>query len=121
MRSSLTYREIRHGKLVFDKQVYADFKERRENGRKKYAVMAIIGFSLLVIGSEGIYYAMCYMGGLLDVSPAVFEWIFDAAGLALILWAVMSAHAETRVIKNAEDMPKKNALRLLLERRENNE
>lgn len=46
------YWEIKKEKLIFDDKVYAAFKARREQQRKKYALMMIAGAVLLVMGSE---------------------------------------------------------------------
>lgn len=97
------YREIRNERLIFDNKVYEAFKSRRERERKKYAFMMIAGVGLLMFSSE--------MAGLLEngMGHRSFgaEWILDTAGLAFVLWAFMSARAESVVVRNTEDMPKK--------------
>jgi len=104
------YREIKTEKLAFDNKIYEKFKERRERERKKYAVMMIAGVAILVIASEGIAYLLQYTGlKVFGISPAPLEWISDTAGLAFILWAAMSARAESTVVRNTENMQKKGA------------
>lgn len=102
------YPEIRREKLLFDDKVYAEFKERRERARKKYAVMAIVGMALIVVGTElADFLANTVRLNRFGVSAAVLEWITDAAGIALSMWAVMSVLAEDRIVRNAEGIPKK--------------
>ena len=104
------YREIRNEKLIFDSKVYEAFKNRREKERKKYAVMMIAGIALLVVSSDII----AFLGSgveyrLYRASVGSLEWVLDTAGLAFILWSFMSARAESVVVRNTEDTPKKGA------------
>lgn len=104
------YREIRNEKLIFDSKVYEAFKNRREKERKKYAVMMIAGIALLVVGSDII----TFLGSgeeyrMYRASAGILEWVLDTAGLAFILWSFMSARAESAVVRNTEDTPRKGA------------
>lgn len=100
------YREIRKEKLIFDNKVYEEFKERRERERKKYAVMMIAGVFLLILGSEATSFLLHdTVLGIFGISPGIFEWITDTAGLAFVMWPAMSAMAESVVVKNAEGIP----------------
>ena len=102
------YWEIRTEKLIFDNKVYESFKERREKERKKYAVMMIAGIVVLMFASDWITGLMQYVGFQnFRISTSPFEWILDAAGLALILWAAMSAKTESVVVRNTEGTPRK--------------
>lgn len=102
------YPEIRREKLLFDGRVYTEFKEKREKARKKYAVMAIAGMALIVLGTElSDFLANTVRLKIFGVSAAVLEWITDAAGIALNMWAVMSVMAENRIVRNAEGIPGK--------------
>lgn len=100
------YPEIRREKLFFDGRVYTEFKGKREKARKKYAVMAIAGMAFIVLGSElSDFLANTVRLKIFGVSAAVLEWITDAAGIALNMWAVMSVTAENRIVRNTEGIP----------------
>lgn len=102
------YPEIRREKLLFDGRVYTEFKEKREKARKKYAVMAIAGMALIVLGTElADFLVNAARLKIFGVSAAVLEWITDAAGIALNMWAVMSVMAENRIVRNTEGIPGK--------------
>ena len=106
------YQEIKREKLIFDSRVYEDFKIRQEKERKRYAVMAIMGMLILVLGTECLDFLVHYYGTrILGLSVGALQWVSDAAGLSFILWAAMSVMTDKRIIKNAEDAPKKGAKR----------
>lgn len=106
------YQEIKREKLIFDSKVYEDFKIRQEKERKRYAVMAIMGMLILVLGTECLDFLVHHYGTrILGLSVGALQWISDAAGLSFILWAAMSVMTDKRIIKNAEDAPKKGAKR----------
>lgn len=102
------YWEIKKEKLIFDDKVYAAFKARREQQRKKYALMMIAGVVLLVMGSEMdsflVHNTVFRISG---IEPGTLEWITDTAGLAFVMWSAMSAMAESVVVKNAEGLKKR--------------
>ena len=92
--------------------MYEDFKIRQEKERKRYAVMAIMGMLILVLGTECLDFLVHHYGTrILGLSVGALQWVSDAAGLSFILWAAMSVMTDKRIIKNAEDAPKKGAKR----------
>lgn len=97
------YQEITNERLAFDDKVLGEFKKQRESRRKKYAVMIIAGVTILLASSEIGRLIMIYFG---QTACNVFEWIADAVWLALIIWAGMSMHIDSIIIKNAEHTPK---------------
>ena len=102
------YPEIKREKLLFDDRVYADFKEKREKGRKIYAAMAITSMALIILGSAlADYLVNTAKFSLLGVSAGILEWITDAAGIALTMWAVLSVTAENRIVRNTEGIPRR--------------
>lgn len=102
------YREIRNEKLIFDGKVYEAFKNRREKERKKYAVMMIAGIALLAVGEDIIAFLGSGMEyRLYRASAGILDWVLDTAGLAFILWSILAARAESVVVRNTEDTPKK--------------
>lgn len=96
------YQEIKNEHLTFDDKVFEEFKKQRENRRKKYAVMIIVGVVILLVSSEMGHFIMIYFG---QAACNVFEWAADTVWLALIIWAGMSMHIDTIIIKNAEHTP----------------
>lgn len=101
------YPEIRREKLLLDGMVYAEFKKRREKGRKTYALMAIAGMALLVLGTElAGFLANTVRLNIYSISAGILEWVTDAVGLALTMWAVMSVTAENRIVRNTEGVPR---------------
>ncbi len=96
------YQEIKNEHLTFDEKVFGEFKKQRENRRKKYAVMIIVGVVILLVSSEMGHFIMIYFG---QAACNVFEWAADTVWLALIIWAGMSMHIDTIIIKNAEHTP----------------
>lgn len=102
------YREIRNERLTFDDKVFEEFKKQRENRRKKYAVMIILGVVILLASSEIGRFLMIYFG---QTVCNVFEWIADTVWLALIMWAGMSIHIDSIIIKNTEHTPKSGRMR----------
>ncbi|MCM1543236.1 MAG: hypothetical protein NC121_18540 [Blautia sp.] len=97
------YQEIKSERLAFDDKVFREFKKQRENRRKKYAVMIIVGVVILLASSEIGRFLMFYFG---QTACNVFEWIADTTWLALIIWAGMSMRIDSIVIKNTEQTPK---------------
>ncbi len=96
------YQEIKNERLTFDDKVFEEFKKQRENRRKKYAIMIIVGVVILLASSEMGHFIMIYFG---QAACNVFEWAADTVWLALIIWAGMSMHIDTIIIKNAEHTP----------------
>lgn len=97
------YQEIRNERLAFDDKVFEEFKKQREIRRKKYTVMIIAGVAILLASSEIGRYVMIYFG---QKACNIFEWVADAVWLALIIWAGMSMHIDSIIIKNTEHTPK---------------
>lgn len=97
------YQEIKNERLAFDDKVFGDFKRQRESRRKKYAVMIIAGVVILLASSEIGRFVMIYFG---RTACNVFEWIADTVWLSLIIWAGMSMHIDSIIIKNTEHTPK---------------
>ena len=97
------YQEIKNERLAFDDKVFGDFKRQRESRRKKYAVMIIVGVVILLASSEIGRFVMIYFG---RTACNVFEWIADTVWSALIIWAGMSMHIDSIIIKNTEHTPK---------------
>lgn len=101
------YREIKREKLIFDSKIYGEFKIRREKERKRCGVMAILGTMILVAGTECLDFVTYRINrGNFGGSAGALQWISDAVGLALILWAAMSVVAENRIVKNTEETSK---------------
>lgn len=97
------YQEIKNERLAFDDKVFGEFKKQRESRRKKYAVMIIVGAAILLASSEIGRFIMIYFG---RTACNVFEWIADTVWIALIIWAGMSMHIDSIIIKNTEHTPK---------------
>ncbi len=97
------YQEIKKERLAFDDKVIGEFKKQRESRRKKYAVMIIVGVIILLTSSEAEYFLMTHFG---QTVGNVFGWIADTAWSALIIWAGMSMHIDSIIIKNTEHTPK---------------
>lgn len=97
------YQEIKNERLTFDDKVLGEFKKQRESRRKKYAVMIIVGVVIFLVSSEIGRFLMIYFG---QTACNVFEWIADTVWLALIIWAGMSMHIDSIIIKNTEHTPK---------------
>lgn len=102
------YQEIKNEHLTFDDKVFGEFKKQRENRRKKYAVMIILGVIILLASSEIERFLMIYFG---QTACNVFGWIADTVWLALIIWAGMSMHIESIIIKNTEHLPKNGRMK----------
>lgn len=106
------YQEIRREKLLFDDKVYEEFKRRRKRERKKCGIMAIAGMVLLIAGTEFADFLTLDMRvKIFGASPEILTWITDAAGFSFILWAAMSAAAETVIVRNTEETPKAKSKR----------
>jgi transcriptional regulator with XRE-family HTH domain len=97
------YQEIKNERLAFDDKVFGEFKKQRENRRKRYAVMIIVGVVILFASSEIGYFLMAHFG---QTACNVFEWIADTTWIALIIWAGMSMHIDSIIINNTEHTPK---------------
>ena len=97
------YQEIKKERLAFDDKVLGEFKKQRESRRKKYVVMIIAGVIILLASSEIGRFITIYFG---QAACNVFEWIADTVWSALIIWAGMSMHIDSIIIKNAEHVPK---------------
>lgn len=102
------YQEIKNEHLTFDDKVFGEFKKQRENRRKKYAVMIILGVIILLASSEIERFLMIYFG---QTACNVFGWIADTVWLALIIWAGMSMHIDSIIIKNTEHLPKNGRMK----------
>ncbi len=102
------YQEMKTECLMFDDKVFEAFKKQREKRKKKYAVMIIAGVVILLTSSEIGHILMIYYG---QEVCNVFEWIADALWLAIILWAGMSMHMESIVIKNTGCLPNSSRIR----------
>lgn len=102
------YQEIKNERLAFDDKVFGEFKRQRESRRKKYAVMIIVGIVILLASSEIGRFVMIYFG---RTACNVFEWIADTVWSALIIWAGMSMHIDSIIIKNTEHTPKSGNMR----------
>lgn len=102
------YQEIKNEHLAFDDKVFGEFKKQRENRRKKYAVMIIMGVVILLASSEIERFLMIYFG---QTACNVFGWIADTVWLALIIWAGMSMHTDSIIIKNTEHPPKNGRMK----------
>ena len=97
------YQEIKKERLTFDDKVFEEFKKQRETRRKKYAVMIIVGVVILLASPEIDSYLMIYFE---QTVGNVFGWVADTAWLALFIWAGMSMHIDSIIIKNTEHTPK---------------
>ena len=94
------YQEVKNERLVFDEKVFGEFKKQRENRRKKYAVMIIVGVVILLASTEIGRFLMIYFG---QTACNVFGWVADTIWLAFIIWAGMSMHIDSIIIKNTEN------------------
>ncbi len=97
------YQEIKNERLTFDEKVFGEFKKQRENRRKKYAVLIIVGVVILLASPEIEHFLMIYFG---QTACNVFGWVADTVWLALIIWAGMSMHIDSIIIENTEHTPK---------------
>ncbi|MCM1090027.1 MAG: helix-turn-helix transcriptional regulator [Muribaculum sp.] len=97
------YQEIKNEHLTFDDKVFREFKQQREIRRKRYAAMIIVGVVILFASPEIGRFLMLYFG---QTTRNVFEWLADTTWLALIIWAGISMHTDSIVIKNTEQIPK---------------
>lgn len=102
------YQEIKNECLTFDDKVFEEFKKQMESRRKKYAVMIIAGVVILLASSEIGYFLMIYFG---QTACNIFEWVADTVWLALMIWAGMSMHMDSIIIKNTEHAPKSGPVR----------
>jgi len=96
------YQEIKNERLTFDDKVFGEFKKQRENRRKKYTVMIIVGVIILLASSEIGQFLMINFG---QTVCNVFEWAADTVWMALIISAGMSMHIDSIIIKNTEHTP----------------
>lgn len=97
------YREIKNEHLAFDDKVFEAFKKQSEGRRKKYTAMLMAGVVILLASPETGPFLMTHFG---QTICNVFEWVIDTVWIALILWAGMSMHIDSVVIKNTEQAPK---------------
>ncbi len=97
------YQEIKSEHLTFDDKVLEEFKKQREKRRKKYTVMIIVGVVILLASSEMGYFIMIHFG---QTACNVFEWAADTVWLALFVWAGMSMHIDSIIIKKSQQSPK---------------
>ncbi len=97
------YQEIKNERLTLDETVYLEFKKQREKRRRKYAIMIIVGVVILMASSEIGLVLRNYFGQTVFM---IFEWVADTTWLALIIWAGMSMHIDSIIIKNTEHTPK---------------
>ncbi len=97
------YQEIKNEHLTFDDKVFGEFKKQRESRRKKYTIMIIVGVVILFASSEIGFFLMIYFG---QTACNVYEWVADTVWLALIIWAGISMHIDSIIIKNTEHTPK---------------
>lgn len=102
------YQEIKNEYLTFDDKVFEAFRKQRESRRKKYAVMLIAGVLILLAGSEIEHFIMIEFG---QTAWHVFGWVADTAWMALIIWAGMSMHVDSVIIKNAQHAPEGGHMR----------
>ena len=102
------YPEIKNECLAFDDKVFGEFKRQRESRRKKYTVMIITGVILFLAGSEIEYFLMIYFG---QTACNIFEWTADTVSSALIIWAGMSMHVDSMIIKNTGHTPKSSHMK----------
>lgn len=97
------YQEIRRKRLLFDEEVFAEFQERRESRRKKYAVMMIVGVAVLLVSPEMEGFIMSCFGRTVG---HVLGWIADTIWPTLMIYAGMSMYRDSIIIKNAEHAPR---------------
>ena len=102
------YQEIKNERLTFDDKVFGEFKKQRESRRKKYAVMIIVGVVILLASPEMVGFLMIYFG---QTVGNVFGWVADTVWPALFIWAGMSMHFDSIIIKNTEHTPKSSHMR----------
>lgn len=102
------YQEIKSERLTFDDKVFKEFRKQRESRRKKYAAMIIAGVVILLASSGIGRYLKIYFG---QTTRNVFEWITDTVWLALFIWAGMSMHIDSIIIKNTEHTPKSGQMK----------
>lgn len=102
------YQEIKNERLTFDDKVFEAFQRQRESRRKKYAVMIIAGVLILLAGSE---MERLVMTGFGETACHVFGWVADTAWMALIIWAGMSMHVDSIIVKNAKHAPESGRMR----------
>ena len=95
------YQEIKRERLIFDDEVFREFQRRREIRRKRYAVMIIVSVVILFGSSEIESLFMNYFG---RTAGNVFGWIADTAWMTLMIWAGMSMHIDSMIIKNTDNM-----------------
>lgn len=102
------YQEIKNQRLTFDEKVFEEFKKQREARRKKYAVMMIVGVAILLASPEIGYLLLIYFG---QTACNVFDWAADTLWISLMIWAGMSIHIDSVIIKNTEQTPKGGPMR----------
>lgn len=102
------YQEIKNEHLTFDDKVFETFQSQRESRRKKYAVMIIVGVMILLASTEIERLIIIGMG---QTAGNVFGWAADTAWMALIIWAGISMHIDSIIMKNAQHAPESGHMR----------
>jgi len=102
------YQQIKNEHLIFDDKVFGEFKKQREKRRKKYTVIIIIGVIILLASSETEYFLMNFIG---DAACNIFGWLADTLWMALIIWAGLSMHIDSIIIKNTGQIPKSSQMK----------
>ena len=102
------YQEIKTQHLIFDDKVIEEFRKQREERRRTYTIMIIVGVVILFAGPEIENILMIQFG---SVVGNVCGWVIDTMWLALIIWAGMSMHIDNIVIRNVEQIPKNNPMK----------
>ncbi len=102
------YQEIKNEHLTFDDKVFEAFQSQRESRRKKYAVMIIVGVMILLASTEIERLIIIGMG---QTAGNVFGWAADTAWMALIIWAGISMHIDSIIMKNAQHAPESGHMR----------
>lgn len=102
------YEEIKNEHLTFDDSVFNSFKLQREHRRKNYTVMIIAGVIILLTSLEIEYSLNNYFSSEIC---NVCRWLIDTIWLTMIIWAGMSMHIDSTIIKNAEQLPKSNQMK----------
>ncbi len=102
------YQQMKNEHLIFDDKVFEEFKRQREKRRKKYTIMIIAGTIILLTGSELEYLLLHYFG---NAACDVFGWLADTIWMALIIWAGLSMHTDSIIIKNTEQIPENRQMK----------
>lgn len=87
--------------------VYDHFKNQREIRRKRYTIIIIAGVVVLFASSETDMFLIQHFG---YTAYNVCGWLLDAIWLILFIWAGMSMHTDSIIIKNTEQIPTRSPL-----------